>query len=189
VRSAIEKTTGFLKAARIGMRGSLIKPSRRPAFDKCSTLQHGDLARHIERGGKVVGNEQRGEPDPLLQVLDKVEDLRLNGNVKRTHRLVEDDKPRGRDQSACDGNTLALSTRQFVRVAAFHSRRQPDRSEHLAHRRGHFAPRGRAADYQRLGNRSADAQAWIERPLRMLQDCGEAPAQLSAPRREWPPFK
>src|SRR5271169_6064487 len=105
------------------MRGSLIKPRRRPAFDKRSTLQYSDLACHIARGGKVVGNEQRGKSHLLLQVLDKVEDLRLNGNVERTHRFVEDDKPRGRDQSACDGNALALSTRQFVRVAAFHSRR------------------------------------------------------------------
>jgi hypothetical protein len=43
---------------------------------------------------EVVGDEDVGEPELALQVLEEVEDLRLDGDVERGDRLVADDELR-----------------------------------------------------------------------------------------------
>ncbi len=50
----------------------------------------GDMLDHRQ----VVRNEHIGESPFLLQVLQQVQDLGLNGHIQRGHRLVADDKLR-----------------------------------------------------------------------------------------------
>jgi hypothetical protein len=41
---------------------------------------------------QVMGDEQIGQVELLLELTEQIQDLRLNGHVKRRHRLVGDDQ-------------------------------------------------------------------------------------------------
>ena len=74
----------------------------------------------------VVGDEQVGEAELLLQVAQQVDDLRLHRHVERRHRLVADDQARVERQGAGDADALALPAGEFVRVAVERLGPQPD---------------------------------------------------------------
>ena len=53
----------------------------------------------------------------VLQVAQQVEDLRLDRDVERRHRLVADDQLRLERERPRDADPLALAARELVRVA------------------------------------------------------------------------
>ena len=46
----------------------------------------------LTKASEVVGDDEVAEPEPLLQFLEQVDDLGLDRNVERRHRLVGDDQ-------------------------------------------------------------------------------------------------
>ena len=68
----------------------------------------GDVADDVE----VVGDEDVGEAELALQVLEQVEDLRLHRDVERRDRLVADDQLRVDGERAGDADALALAARR-----------------------------------------------------------------------------
>ena len=66
---------------------------------------------------EVVGDEQVGEPELVLEVLEQVDDLRLDRDVERRDRLVGDDQLRVQGQRPGDPDPLALTARELVREA------------------------------------------------------------------------
>ena len=67
---------------------------------------------------QVVRDEQVGEAELLLQVLEQVDDLRLDRHVERRDRLVADDQLRLDRERARDADALALAAGELVRIAA-----------------------------------------------------------------------
>ena len=65
--------------------------------------------------GEVVGDDQVGEPEPLLEVGEQVEHLRLHRHVERRHRLVGDQQVRLEREGARDADALALTAGELVR--------------------------------------------------------------------------
>src|SRR6185437_5891974 len=78
---------------------------------------------------EVVRNEDIGEAEAVLQVAQQVEDLRADRDVQRRHRLVADDQFWLDRERARDGNALALTTGEFMRVAPGKTRLQPDQPQ------------------------------------------------------------
>ena len=73
----------------------------------------GDVAHDRE----IVGDEEVREPELRLEILEQVDDLRLDRDVERGHRLVADDQ-RGLDgQRPRDPDALALAARELMRIA------------------------------------------------------------------------
>ena len=66
---------------------------------------------------EVVGDEDEGELELPLQVLQEVEDLRLHGHVERRDRLVADDELRVDGERAGDADALPLAARELEREA------------------------------------------------------------------------
>ena len=64
---------------------------------------------------KVVRDEQIGQPQPVLQLQQQVDDLRLHRNVERGDRLVRHDQRRVQRQRAGDADALALPAGKRVR--------------------------------------------------------------------------
>ena len=64
---------------------------------------------------QVVRDEDVGQPELVLEVLEQVEDLRLDGHVERGHRLVADDQLRIHGQRPGDADPLALPAGELVR--------------------------------------------------------------------------
>ena len=74
-------------------------------------------------------DEQDREAEPLLQVLQEGQDLRLHGDVERRDRLVGDEHLGFERERAGDADALALAAGEFVRVAVERGRRcRPTRS-------------------------------------------------------------
>ena len=78
-----------------------------------TAIRSRDLADHRE----VVRDEDVGEVELALEVLEQVEDLRLHRDVERRHRLVADDQLRLQRERARDADPLALAAGELVRVA------------------------------------------------------------------------
>ena len=67
--------------------------------------------------GQVVRDEEEREAQLALQVLEQVDDLRLDRHVQRGDRLVGDDQLRLQGERAGDADALALAAGELVRVA------------------------------------------------------------------------
>src|SRR5208282_4384262 len=74
----------------------------------------------------VVGDEQIGEAELLLQITQQVDDLRLYRYVECGNRLVADDEAGVERQCPGDADALALSAGEFVRIAIERLGAQPD---------------------------------------------------------------
>jgi hypothetical protein len=57
-----------------------------------------------------MGDEQVGDAEPLLQILEQVDDLRLDRHVKGGDRLVGDDQARLERDGAGYADALALAS-------------------------------------------------------------------------------
>ena len=80
----------------------------------------------------VVGDEHVGQPELALELLQQVQDLRLDRDVERGDRLVADDEVRLEDERPGDADALALAAGELVRVAAAWYGCRPTRSIILA---------------------------------------------------------
>ena len=66
-------------------------------------------------------DEDIGESQLLLQVMQEVQYLRLDRYVECAHRFVRQDDFRIEGQCPCDSNPLALSAAEFVGVSILES--------------------------------------------------------------------
>jgi len=79
--------------------------------------------------GEVVGNEQVGQAELFLEILEQVDDLGLDRDIEGAHGLIADDEFRLHGQGAGDADALALPTAKFVGVAIHVLGFQPDFGE------------------------------------------------------------
>jgi hypothetical protein len=112
------------------MLGLVVELSRRRPR-RCAEVhdQHavGDVADDVE----VVRDEDVGEAEVALEVLEQVQDLRLHGDVERRDRLVADDQLRVDGERARDADALALAAGELVREAVVVLGIEPDDLEQL----------------------------------------------------------
>ena len=79
-------------------------------------IHHRDPVGHVPDHGQVVRDEDVGQAELVLQLLQQVDDLRLHRDVECGHRFVADDDLRPKRQPAGDPDALALTTGELVRV-------------------------------------------------------------------------
>ena len=68
----------------------------------------------------------------LLQVAQQVHDLGLHGTIERRRRFVQNHETRLQHHGAGDGDPLALTARELVRIAVLHVRVEPDLPQRVA---------------------------------------------------------
>ena len=90
----IRDRDGGQERLRVGVLGSRVDLLGRADLDELAAVHDGDAVAHRADDGEVVRDEQVGEPEVVLQVLQQVEDLRLDRDVERGDRLVADDQLR-----------------------------------------------------------------------------------------------
>ena len=73
----------------------------------------GDMLHH----GQIVGDEQIGELILLLQLLQQIDDLRLDGHVQGGHGLIADDELRLQSQGPGDTDALTLAAGELMGIA------------------------------------------------------------------------
>ena len=109
-------------------------------LDDLAEVHHGDTVGDVAHHRQVVGDEQVGQPELVLQLLEEVDDAGLDADVERRHRLVEDDELRLDRQRPGDADALALAAGELVRVAVGVLGRQADELQQLLNARPAPAP-------------------------------------------------
>ena len=110
-------------------------------------------------------------PSFFLQLLEQVDDLRLDRHVQRRHRLVADDELRLERERARDADPLALAARELVRIALGHVLEEAHLRQQLAERAARPRPVGDEAVHERrLRDDLAHGHPRIERRIGILED-------------------
>ena len=126
----------------------------RALLDDLAQVHHRHPVGRVVDDRQVVGDEQVGEPVLLLEVLEQVDDLRLDGHVQGRHRLVEHQQLGLHGQRPGDADALSLTTRQLMRVSTCVLRPEPDVLEQRGHALATVRP-VRARSGGRTGPRGA----------------------------------
>jgi hypothetical protein len=100
-------------------------------FNDFAQVHHHDPMAEVFDYSQVMRDKKEGDTALLLQILQEVDDLRLDGNVQRANRLITDEQFRFNSQSARDSNSLALTAAEFVRIALSVGRVKADGAEQL----------------------------------------------------------
>ena len=80
-------------------------------------IHHPDALAAVLHHAQVVGDEEIGQVQLLLQVLQQVDDLGLDGHIQSGHRLVADDELGVEGQSPGDAHPLLLAAGHLVGIA------------------------------------------------------------------------
>ena len=83
-------------------------------LDDLAQIHDGHAVRDVLDHGKVVGDEEIGQAQLLLQPDEHIDDLCLNGHVQRGDGLVHHQKLGLHGQSPGDADALALAARELV---------------------------------------------------------------------------
>ena len=124
----------------------------RPLLDDPAEVHDGDRVGHVADDREVVRDEEVGQVEPVLQVAQQVEDLRLDRDVDGRDRLVEHDELRVERERARDADALALAAGELARIGARVLRAQADELEQLRHARRAAACRESERSWTTSGN-------------------------------------
>src|SRR5215510_3729680 len=99
--------------------------ARRAGLDDPAEIHYGDALRHVLDDGEIVADEQEREAELALQLVEQIDDLRLDRDVERRDRLVAHDQVGLRRERAGNADALALAAGKFVRPSTGGVARQP----------------------------------------------------------------
>ena len=154
-------------------------------FDDVAGIHHGDPVGLLGHDAEVVRDEDHSHVALPAQVVDQLENLRLNGHVERGRRFVGNQQLRVPGQRHCDHDPLLHAAGELVRIGVDpgFGRGDADQLQQLDDLRaavGHLRP----VEFKHLGDLAADAEHRIERDGRFLENiCDAAAADLSEPPR------
>ncbi len=118
-----------------------------------------------------MGDEHVGQPEPLLQVLEQVDDPGLHRDVERGDRLVEHQHPRLERERAGDADALALAAGELVRVPVAVLGVEPDELEQLGDARlALLVVLPQPVHLQRLADDVVDRHLRVQRGVGVLED-------------------
>ena len=127
---------------RVRMRGRVEHALGRRQLDEPAAVHHGDPIADLPDQAQVVRDEEVGQAEPLLQIEQQVDHLRLDRDVERRDGLVGDDERRLERERAREPDALPLAAAELVRILRG---RRPGRA-----RRARRAARTRARRSSRL---------------------------------------
>jgi len=149
---------------RLGVRvnRALVEHVRRRLLDDHAEIHDGDPIRDMADDAEIVCDEHVGEPELVLEVVQEVDDLGLDGYVERGHRLVCDDQPGIQGERPRDADALSLPARELVRIAIDVGRREADDLQEFPHTLANLATRAETVDPQRITDDLPDALPGIQ---------------------------
>ena len=119
---------------RVGVQGTGKQLLRLPELHHAAQIHDHDPVGNMPHHRQRVGNEEIGQIVFLLEVLQKVDDLGLDGHVQGGHRLVADDDLGLEDQTPGDADALALAAGKGVGIPAQIGLVQPHLTGDAVHR-------------------------------------------------------
>src|SRR6202011_3243245 len=120
----------------VGVLGAREDISLRRELDDLPEIHDRYAMGHVLDDGEIMTDEQEGEAEIELQIMQQVHDLHLDGYIERRNRLVTHDQVRLGSKCPRNPNTLALSAGELMRPSIHGVAWQA----HLVHQRAD--PRG-----------------------------------------------
>src|SRR4249920_773217 len=160
---------------RVRMHRRSVDLRARPQLDDLSQVHDRNAVGDVPHHRQVVSDEEIREAELTLELLEQVHDLRLDRDVERRHRLVEDHHPRVEGERPCDADALPLAARELMWEAVRVLGREPDRAQELLHSAIPLASAVEAMDPERLGDDVPDRHARVQRGVRILEDDLDVP--------------
>src|SRR5262245_50364748 len=155
-----------IRMARVG-----VELLRRRDLDDLAQVHHCHARRDVLDDREIVRDEEIGEPELRLEILEQVHDLGLDRDVERGHRLVGDDELRIHREGPRDADALALAAGELVGIAAQVIGQEADRLEQLHHALlALLARRRQLVNDQRLADDRADGHTRVQGRVRVLED-------------------
>ena len=109
---------GRQQMAGVGVARAVEDLGHRPLLDQLAPGHHRDPLGEAAHDGEVVRDQQDRHAEPRLQLLQQLQDLRLDGDVEGGGRLVGDQDVGLVRQRHGDHHALPLAARELVRVGA-----------------------------------------------------------------------
>lgn len=122
---------GRQQRAGVGVSWGLEDLLGRRELDNLTQIHDRDAGAHLPDHGQVVGDEDVGEANPLLQIAKEVEDLGPHGHVERRDRFVEHNQSGIVGDGAGDGDPLSLTAGELVRKLQCGARIESNEREQL----------------------------------------------------------
>src|SRR5690348_826782 len=98
-------------------------------FDDFAEIHNRNTLADVLDHSQIVRDEEIGQMQLLLQILEQVDYLRLDRNVERRHRLVEHEETRAHCERPRDPDALALPARELMRITVKRVGPDPDHIE------------------------------------------------------------
>ena len=141
------------------------------ALDDPAEVHHDRAVSDLAHYRQVVRDEEHPEPGLGHDPGQEVGDLRLRRCIEGTYGLVRHHAARFCSQYACDGDPLALTARELMRVPVADGGSQADSLEELADAsdRGRVVDFGPSAQPYRIGDLASHAAPRVEGRVRVLE--------------------
>ena len=156
-------------------------------LDDAAEVHDGDPVGEMRGRRQVMGDHQDREP-AAAQPVQELQDSGPDRDVEHRDRLVGDEQARLEHERGCDRHALALTAGELVRVTVEEElgRRELDALQGLPDKLEALSLRpAEAVDEQRLLHGRPDAEARVERFVRVLVDDLDLPAERAKrPRAE-----
>ena len=158
---------------------------RRAALDDLAVIHDAHPVGHLAHDAEIVGDEQHRHVELGLELGEQLEDLRLDGDVERSGRLVGDEQVGLVGERHGDHHPLTLAAGELMRIAV-----EPalgivdaDLIEQIEDARARGAVGKSTVDFQHLADLPLDRVQRIERRHRLLEDHRDLVAADLAERR------
>ena len=109
---------GGEQAARVGVVRAGEDLGGRAGLDDLARCHDADLVGHLADDRQIVGDQQQRHAEAVAQILQELQDVRLDRHVERRRRLVGDQHVGLVGDRHRDHDPLALAARELVRIGA-----------------------------------------------------------------------
>jgi hypothetical protein len=163
---------GGEEGVRIRMAPIAIEVVGRRCLDDAAGIHHVDPVGVARHDAEIVRDEKQRPAQSAGKVSEKRQNLRLHGDVECCRRLVRDDESWLAGDRDSNHDTLAHTPTELVRIGLGFGLciRDADLLEKVDRLRFGGAPGHPAMTHQRLGDLAPDAQAWVQRCHRLLEN-------------------
>ncbi|EMF27026.1 cation transport ATPase [Streptomyces gancidicus BKS 13-15] len=179
----VEPRDGAQQSVRVGVGGVGEQLAAPGGLHDLARVEHVDLVAESRDHAEVVGDHQQGGALLVHELLEQLQDLRLDGHVEGRGGLVGDEQARGAGDRHGDERALAHAAGELVRVLLEPPGRVGD-ADPVQQVGGLLAgglPLHPAVTLQDLGDLHADRDDRVQRGQRVLEDHRHlAAAQVAA---------
>ena len=161
---------GRQQRAGVGVQGAGEQLGGRGHLHNLAPVHDGDAVAEVLDHGKVVGDEEDGQPQVAAELVQQVYHLRLDGHVQRGDGLVGDDQRRLHDDGAGNPYPLPLAAGELVGVAVGVLAQKADADQGLCDGHAYLPLVFDSPDAEALSDYLADCHAGVERGGGVLVD-------------------